>query len=210
MFETSQVLKGFVVLEGIDGAGTTTQSRLLHEALEERGRGSTLHAEPTGGPAGKLIRRVLSGELTVPAETMACLFAADRWDHLEGAGGIRDSLRTRPHLVCDRYLFSSFAYQGIDLGWNFVYDLNKHFPLPETVILIDVSEKTAAERLSQRSQKEIYETLEFQKVVRENYRRVLGEFAKVGSPVRCLELDGARPVEELHSAILNFVLPVDN
>lgn len=110
----------FVVLEGIDGAGTTTQAKILHEYFETRGIRSELTNEPTDEPVGKLIRDSLSGRITSPrsntrvefSEKALCLlFAADRIEH----SALIEASRARgTAVICDRYILSSIAYQTLD------------------------------------------------------------------------------------------------
>jgi dTMP kinase len=109
-----------VVLEGLDGAGTTTQGRLLADALRADGRTVHLTAEPSGGPIGVLVRQVLKRRIVgrdgAPFDpaALALLFAADRLDH--AAVEIAPKLAAGVDVVSDRFTLSSLAYQGLDLG----------------------------------------------------------------------------------------------
>ena len=107
------VLSNFVVLEGIDGSGTTSQLRLLKEkfALEDKGNSVVFTQEPTSGSIGILIRSALQGSSVFAPETMTRLFAADRCEHLYGKEGIKAALTAGKAVFSDRYLFSSLAYQ---------------------------------------------------------------------------------------------------
>src|SRR4051794_5496285 len=100
----------FVVLEGMDGAGTTTLSHLVTEGLRSRDLRVCLTAEPTDGPFGRVLRSHLKGDLTLDAHTTALVFSADRADHL--ARTVRPALARGEWVVCDRYLLSTLAYQG--------------------------------------------------------------------------------------------------
>ena len=112
------VLKNFIVFEGIDGAGTTTQQRLLKERLQSQFPHIGCHstAEPTSGPTGTFLRSVLRGEVQVSPRTAAYLFAADRQEHLAATGGIEELCRNNTIVISDRYLFSSLAYQSAACG----------------------------------------------------------------------------------------------
>ncbi|MFW5813966.1 MAG: dTMP kinase [Spirochaetota bacterium] len=170
----SDPLKGFVVIEGIDGSGTTTQMRLLSERLRATGRSAWLTSEPTERPMGLVARRILSGELEVSPETVAHVFAADRCDHLTSPGGIREHLERGELVVCDRYKYSSLAYQGIDADETLVARLNDAFDDPELVLFLDVPVDVGEQRLASRPSREIYERLEYQERVRARYLRILG------------------------------------
>jgi dTMP kinase len=112
-------MKGhFIVFEGIDGAGTTTQSRLLQETLTRDNVPIHLTAEPSDGPIGLIIRQILGGRIVVKGmsglrpprwPTMALLFAADRLDHLESE--ILPNLADGITVLSDRYVYSSLLYQ---------------------------------------------------------------------------------------------------
>ena len=110
----------FVVLEGMDGAGTTTQAARLAEALRARGVHVRLTREPSDGPIGMMVRQVLTGRIVSPAgrapgwATMALLFAADRMDHVESE--IEPFLLAGGTVISDRYDASSLAYQSVISG----------------------------------------------------------------------------------------------
>jgi len=216
-----------VVIEGGDGSGTTTQQELLKrnflafirkqsEFLYAAEPGSDGHprlfctAEPTDGPAGVIIRRLLRAELTVSRQTLARLFAADRCAHLYGKGGIVEHCERGELTVSDRYTPSSLVYQGIDCGPALPQKLNAAFPLPELLIFLDVDGQTALERLKNRSRREIYEYLEYQEKVRSAYLELLPKWEQEG--VKILKLDGKRPAEELSGEIWSAVreLPILN
>src|SRR5438552_7626627 len=108
-----------MVIEGIDGAGTTTQTRLLTDWLRGRGLAAHRTREPSDGPIGRLIREILGqppGAMT--GGPMALLFAADRLDHL--AREIEPALARGEQVLCDRYYHSSFAYQAVESERGFV------------------------------------------------------------------------------------------
>src|SRR5258705_309057 len=99
----------FIVLEGLDGAGTTTQTERLAAALRARGQTVLATAEPTDGPVGRLLRRFLSGELEIEETAQALLFAADRLHHLQNQ--IEPTLAGGAIVISDRYYLSNLAYQ---------------------------------------------------------------------------------------------------
>lgn len=191
-------MRHFYVLEGPDGAGTTTQMKAVAERL-----GCLTTNEPTSGKTGKLLRRCLSGEIDVPKSTMAYLFAADRYEHIYGPGGVKEM--TEDHIVlCDRYLYSSLAYQGDEELLPLVMDLNRNFPEPEIVFFLDVPPEESMRRIGQRNgKKEIYENLEYLKAVRERYYDVfLGKISQFFSDAKVVRIDGMKSKEEITSIIV--------
>lgn len=197
------IIPNFVVFEGGDGSGTSTQMDLLR-----RRAGSFLYctAEPTEGPVGKLIREALGGKLSLGAETLARLFSADRQEHLYGSGGIVEHCGRGDLVVCDRYVLSSLVYQGITCGQAaFGEDLplllNRDFPGPELLIFFDLDPDIAAKRLETRAEKEIYEYRDFQVSVRQRYRELLPRYA--GEGVRTVTIDASQSPEKVGEAVWN-------
>ncbi|MDR2314064.1 MAG: dTMP kinase [Spirochaetaceae bacterium] len=195
------ILRNFAVIEGCDGSGTTTQLTLLKTRFEKSETGPPLFTtcEPTRGPVGMLIRRILRGEVSVMKETLARLFAADRTDHLYAPGGIEERCRRGELVVSDRYSPSSLVYQGIECGPSLPRRLNDSFPDPELLIYLDIDSGAVTERLEGRKNLEIYEEPDFQARVRDGYRKLLPAYEKAG--VRVLRLDGKAPREKLAGEI---------
>lgn len=115
----------FIVLEGLDGAGTTTQTERLASLLRSEGHDVVTTREPSDGPVGTMLRQALTGRLGLPQgrgplaqETLALLFAADRTDHLHAR--ILPALEQGKVVLCDRYVLSSLAYQGASLPMAWV------------------------------------------------------------------------------------------
>src|SRR4051812_26512346 len=108
----------FVVFEGIDGSGTTTQAELYASHLRQKKRLVHVTREPSGGPVGAMLRQILTRRVVLPsgshAETMALLFAADRLDHVETE--VLPLLRDGYVVVSDRYDLSSILYQAVTSG----------------------------------------------------------------------------------------------
>ena len=193
-------LPGFYALEGLDGAGTTTQARLLEHAAATEKLDLFVTSEPTGNPLGQLIRSILGGTISVEPGTLAHLFAADRFEHLhESENGIIDRIGRGQTVVTDRYLFSSLAYQGLDSDFEFVSDLNAAFPLPRALFFLEVTTDTAIERSADREHLEIFEHREFQNALHDSYDRALEWGASRGMAVQ--RIDGALPAEEIHRKI---------
>ncbi len=166
-----------IVLEGIDGAGTTTQGRLLAERLRAYGKPVWLTSEPTDGPVGRLVRRVLRGETAVHPNTMAHLYAADRSEHVYGSGGIIEHAAAGEVVVCDRYVYSSLAYQTVESDPRLIVRLNASFPAPAVAVFVDVPVKVTLRRLATRSTREIFEYEAFQESVRDAYTALFASAA---------------------------------
>jgi len=186
-----EILANFVVFEGPDGSGTTTQIGILERFFIQNRLSMPpfyITFEPTNGSIGKLLRSLLKGEETLKAETIAMLFAADRNEHVFGSGGIEERCKRGELVVCDRYLLSSLVYQGITCGEELPARLNRDFPAPELLIFFDIEPETALERIASRgTQKEIYENPVFQKEVRARYKTLLPEFASHGVRVEIID-----------------------
>ena len=154
----------FIVLEGIDGCGKSTQAKLLYNWLREK-HDTVLTKEPTDNRIGKFIREVLSGSVSVDPKTLALLFTADRYEHLRDE--VIPALNGNKIVVCERYYFSTIAYQmaqGIDRDW--INDLNKFALKPDVALFIDVSPDVAVKRTDTG---EIFETLSFSRKIYKNY-----------------------------------------
>lgn len=198
------LLPGFFVLEGLDGAGTTTQLQLLETAAAREDVPMTVTAEPTKELIGLLIRRILSGEIKADPRTIAHLFAADRSEHLFASeSGIVKMIGDGRLVVSDRYLFSSLAYQAVVCGFDFVAAINASFPMPAAVFYIRVSTDTAIERSSKRSHIEIYENREFQKSLQSAYERALSWGESRGSTI--YTIDGELPRLDIHRKIWSLI-----
>ncbi|MFO0679815.1 MAG: dTMP kinase [Polyangiaceae bacterium] len=199
----------FVVLEGIDGAGTTTQAAMLVSALKRRGRAALGTREPSDGPIGSMIRQVLSGRI-VGAEgrapgwaTMALLFAADRMDHVETV--VEPFLAQGGDVVSDRYDASSLAYQSVTSGAGgsgtveWIRSLNKHARRPDLTIVVEVSSEVAADRRKARGEADqIYDQNEVQKALATFY----GMLPEHLPQDRIVLVDGTGTVDATHARIL--------
>jgi dTMP kinase len=205
------IIHNFVAFEGGDGTGTTTQLELLGKRFTRPGL-PVFHAtsEPTDGPIGVLIRRVLKGEIVLLPETTARLFAADRNEHLYGPEGIAECCRQGELVVSDRYTPSSLVYQGIACGDELAASLNVSFPLPELLIFFDLESETALNRIVSRSGRDIYEYLDFQIKVRAHYKALLPRYEEAGVWVECI--DASLPPEEIAELVWRAIrkMPIMN
>lgn len=199
-----EVWERFVVFEGIDGTGTTTQRNLLSETLTDKSIPFHSTAEPTGSEIGRMIRRVLSGDLHLRPETLAYLYATDRNEHLYGDGGIQEHLRSGKLVVCDRYFFSSLAYQGCSCGKELPERLNRGFPLPSLLVYFELPPDHALSRISGRGTPDIFERREFLTEVATAYEDILARFPAPGLDI--LRIDGSRSIPDIAREIRDAVL----
>jgi dTMP kinase len=202
----AEILKNFAVFEGLDGSGTSTQLALLEQKLADKTANNLVFKatfEPTDGPIGKLIRSVLKKELTIRADTLARLFAADRSEHLYAQGGIIERCKRGELVICDRYTLSSVVYQGIECGVELPRSLNESFPTPELLLFFDINPETAQRRMAARPSLEIFEHIEFQEKVRKQYRALFDEYRNSG--VRLEIIDASQSVEKVAEDVWNAI-----
>lgn len=202
---TAPVLKRFIVFEGLDGAGTTTQARRLANYLTDRGEVSTFTCEPTDMPIGVTIREILHSEESITSWSLALLFAADRHEHIEHPHtGVRAMVESGETVVCDRYLFSSLAYQGAFADFSAVESLNNAFPLPEHLIFIDTPRDEAQRRMGNRTKLDRLESDTVQTRVERMYREIVDDFES-SSSVTVHRIDGSAGVDEIFDQIIAAV-----
>jgi dTMP kinase len=195
-----EVLKGFFVLEGIDGAGTTTQLRRIEARARERVVALRADCEPTPHPIGALVRSILRHQVAAHPAALAPLFAADRRQHIDGADGIRAAVGSGVRVLSDRYFFSSLAYQSLDLPWDEVWALNSPFPLPEVLFWFEVPVSEAQARIDRRGQvREQFEDAPTQEKIRAAYHRALDQAEAQGLEI--VRLDARLPIETLTDSI---------
>ncbi len=196
------ILKNFVVFEGIDGAGTSTQIKKLVENAPEK---YIATAEPTSGPTGKFLRRMLSGEFHVDEKTNAYLFAADRCEHIFGKGGVKELCESGKTVVSDRYFFSSLAYQSVSCGLELPQLLNSPFPLPEYLFFFDINPEISLGRVNARnSHKEIYENIEAQKKIAALYEKVISMYesnSRLREEMKIIRIDASKTIEDISQII---------
>ena len=181
----------FIVFEGIDGCGKSTQIAMLKQALTDMGRAVTQTAEPTDKDTGRMLREALAGRIRRTPFEMAALFTLDRIVHNTAADGIENTLAQGVDVLSDRYYYSSLAYQGslCDYGW--VKDMNVNCPAirrPDLCIFLDIPPKEALRRIGKRgAAKEIYEKEETLTLFRGTFLRV---FEDLGDNVAIIDASG--------------------
>ena len=200
------ILKNFIVFEGIDGAGTSTQiKKLVERGNTERGEGNFVAtAEPTTGETGRFLRRMLGGEFKVDEKTNAYLFAADRCEHIFGKNGVKELCESGKIVVSDRYFFSSMAYQSVSCGDELPKLLNSPFPLPEYLFYFVINPEISLGRVTSRGEKkEIYETIEKQKKIAAQYEKVISEYEKTTteSGMKIIRIDAEKDIESISEEI---------
>ena len=191
-----EILNNFIVFEGLDGSGTTTQLNILAENYKLTSPPLYRTFEPTDSIIGRLIRQSLRKEPELKPETLAYLFAADRNEHIFEKQGIKERCKGGELVVSDRYIPSSLVYQGLSCNEELPFLLNKDFPMPELIIFLDIEAEIAAKRLKDRPHKEIFEYLDFQTRARDLYIKILNELKYQGIRVEFIEAEG----EEAHIA----------
>lgn len=204
--EHREILERFVVFEGIDGTGTTTQLARLQKRLTAAACPHKVSCEPTKGPIGSLIRESLLGSVPLHPHTIARLFAADRGEHLYGQDGILASSAAGLLSISDRYLFSSLAYQGLTCGQELPAALNAGFPLPRLLLFFDLDPEVAMERMKCRSKLDIYENLEFQEQVAAAYRHAIDSFKE--TDMQIIRIDASMEPEAVELSVWQAVEPL--
>lgn len=196
------VLKNFIVFEGIDGAGTTTQLKKLADFIPEDKL--FLTAEPSKNETGLFLRRMLKGDFQVDEKTAAYLFAADRCEHIYGENGVIPEINSGKIAASDRYFFSSLAYQSVSIGQELPELLNSPFPLPEILFYFVIDPEISLGRVNARNEnKEIYEKLDFQKNTAAWYEKIISQYENTekGSGMKVVRIDATLSIEEIAEII---------
>jgi dTMP kinase len=185
----------FICIEGLDGCGKTTQAKLLVKKLKKH-YDAVYTAEPSRGEIGRFIKKnCLNAERRGSVLVEALLFAADRVDHVQNE--VSPALGKGRVVVSDRYVYSSYAYQGaagLELEW--IEKLNEHAIRPDLAIFIDVKPETVVQRLKRK--KSVMEDLETQKKVREVYLKYVEKDQLV-------RLDGNKPKRAVAKDLFRIV-----
>lgn len=197
----------FIVFEGIDGSGKSTQIELLKKALTERGRQVCVTAEPTDSVSGRLLREALSGASHRSPCELAALFLLDRIYHnVNDECGIEKLLNEGYDVVCDRYYYSSLAYQGSETDAAWVKSINLDCPeirKPDVCIFLDLDPDTSLSRIGGRGGvTEIYEEKGKLERIRQKYFEV---FESLGEGERVKIISAAASPEEVGRAVLAAV-----
>ena len=195
----------FVTFEGGEGAGKSTQARLLAEAWRTAGRDVVLTREPGGAAGAELLREMLlRGEHRWSAAAEAHLHFAARAEHLERT--ILPALAAGKAVVCDRFADSTLAYQGYGLGADqkLIAGLTALLPRqPDRTVLLRVGPETAAARMAERRLRlDRYEAMDAA-----FHTRVALGFAAIADaePGRCRVIDADGPIDAVHAAVMRAI-----
>lgn len=195
----------FIVFEGIDGCGKTTQIKLLERLMKVKNIPVYVTKEPSNGPYGQLLRRIIDKKVSPPdSRWLLNLFAADRIDHLTKDGGIISMLEKGINVVCDRYYLSSYAYnQNENIGVDDITEANskaRQLLKPDVHIFIDMSTNTAINRIKNtRSQFDLFETESKLNLTEEKYREII---KKMTDDENIFIVDGDRDIHDVFDYIL--------
>lgn len=138
----------FIVIEGLDGSGASTQINLVHAYLQSRGlKGVYTTKEPTDNVIGGLIRGSLTGVYELPPASLQLLFAADRGHHLKRV--IEPQLGKGATVICDRYMWSTVAFGSLHLDKKWLLGLQRYFMVPDLTIILKVDPKECVKRIAQ-------------------------------------------------------------
>jgi len=193
----------FIVLEGLDGSGQSTQAKLLKEWIEKRGQQVVLTKEPTlASDAGKKIRRILDKKEVVVPSALQELFVQDRAEHLERL--IVPALKSGKIVISDRYFFSTFAYGSIDLDLDWLIKLNNKFLLPDVTFFLNTTPRVCIERIAKRDgdKRTFFETLPKLEKVWKTYKTFPKRFKNV------YEINGEQSVEEVFKDLKKIITKI--
>lgn len=197
----------FIVFEGIDGSGKTTQINLLKKRIEKNNFLCYETKEPTDGPAGSLLRQCLAGRVKLDEITLAALFAADRLDHILNEDyGLLKKLEQGISVISDRYILSTYAYQGVKVPLKWVMDLNSMAAgklHPDCHIFIDIDPDTAIGRIKKgRTRQELFEN---KKRLTEVQNRYFELFKQLKTTENIIIIDGIQSIEKISEDIWDNV-----
>lgn len=197
----------FISIEGVDGAGTTTQAQSVGDELLRQNDSLTeddllITAEPTDGEIGRLIRTGLAGDLELSQQALALLFAADRVSHINKT--VQPALNEGKVVISDRYYLSSYAYQqeaGSPLSW--LQTINKHALTPDLTVYLEVAIDECFNRMGDRESTDIFEKREFLSQIQANYLETVETLDRQGEVVTAI--DGNLSEEAVTEAITDAI-----
>ncbi|MEX1302188.1 MAG: dTMP kinase [Desulfotignum sp.] len=197
----------FMVFEGLDGSGKTTQMARIKKRLTGMGMPVETTCEPTTGPVGTLIRQILEGRIAMDPRTLAALFAADRTDHLVSPDtGVQALVKKGRIVLCDRYYFSSYAYHArdMDLSWIIALNaVNAQILKPDLTLFIDVAPEICLERIrTARKHLDLFEKIDILAQVRDNY---FIAFERLKDQESVVVVDGNASEQEVEQSIWHHV-----
>ena len=188
----------FIVIEGLDGSGQTTQIKLLTEFLKENGIEVIATKEPTKeSPVAEIIKKCLDKKRNVSPRELQELFANDREWHLEEV--IVPALKEGKTVISDRYAFSSFAFGCLDMDIDYLIEINDDFFLPDLTIFLDVRAEICLERIKKRGEAQtLFEERKKLEKVRQNFKKLKNVF-----PI--IKINGDKKIGEIHGERVKIV-----
>lgn len=198
----------FIVIEGLDGCGKSTQIQRLADSLKKRGEKVHVTAEPTDFETGAYLRRILSESQEKNMYLQAALFLADRLEHITHPEfGIKRYIAEGYTVISDRYYYSSFAYQGTSSDINWVMDMNlncKEMLTPDLCIFLDVNPNTCKDRIDRvREKPELYEkNIVLMREIRQNFLSVL---ERLKPTQNIFIIDANKGLDDVEKEILHYV-----
>lgn len=202
-----EIKKGrLIVFEGTDGSGKGTQIELLVSEMKKQGRNVYQTAEPTNTSTGGMLRDALGGFVRRDAYELSAMFLVDRIFHnVNPINGIIQFLDKGIDVVCDRYYYSSFAYQGTDADLKWVMNMNlgcREIVKPDLCIFLDVDPEICDKRISEnRLEREIYENKEKQQEIRNRFFEV---FRLLADTENIKIVDASRTIPEVSADIIKI------
>jgi dTMP kinase len=187
------------VFEGTDGSGISTQAARVSRAFSASHHKVMTTKQPSTGPVGSLIRQVLAKRLLgVDPYTLALLFAADRRDHLEHE--VKPVVEAGGVVICDRYLWSTLAYQGLELDVAWLRQINSFSLAPDLTVLINVRPAVSMKRIEAgRLRTELFEQESLLERIHANFLSLAAEAKEAGH--RVVEVDGEQCAEDVSNDI---------
>ena len=201
----------FIVIEGIDGSGKTTHIPLLAKRMMSEGRRVYTTAEPTVSLSGGMLRDALRGVTKKTTCEIAAMFLLDRINHnVNPVNGIEKFLSAGVDVICDRYYYSSLAYQGSETDFDWVLDMNLNCPeirKPDICIFLDLDPDKCIERISKnRMVTEIYEEKSRLERYRKRYFDIF-EMLKFTDNIAVLDTD--RSIESIADDVFELVAKLE-
>ena len=194
LWKRSKNMSKFIVFEGLDGSGKTTQLRLLAEWFNERGIPHKITKEPTDNPIGRLARSVVRGTESLSEEALSLLFSADRAEH--SIKEIKPALEEGIYVLCDRYIYSNIAYQNIPIDGNSI------FLIPDLTVFIDTNPEECTLRIKiSRPVPEKYDGLDNAINIRNGY---LSAFKKYSNVMPVEIINGNPQINDVFAEILKL------
>lgn len=189
----------FIVFEGIDGSGKTTQINLLKQKIEASGTRCLVTREPSDGPIGVMIRQCLTGRMPIDEAALAALFAADRLDHINNqVNGLKSKIEEEISVISDRFVLSNYAYQSVKAPLEWVMQLNSqalNTLRPDCHIFIDVDPEISLNRMAAgRFQTELFENKTRLTQVRKNYLEII---EKLKEKENIIIIDGNNSINDI-------------